>query len=140
MSKSTVFSRLATLPALILILAWLALVAFPAGYVGASPEARITVRDIQNLSPQTITVTSTQTITPARSFMLFNSSGVVTVTLSEGVALVGDQLLIVNMSANNVTITPTNTTLAAPATLGDRDVLKLVYADGVWVDEYTQNN
>lgn len=119
---------------LLLPLLFVALLLLPLGAVDAAPDAaRSSQNVIVNWSPETVAVTGTQTITPARSLLLLNNAAALTLTLAGGGALPGDQLVVISEVVTATVVQTNNTSLAAAQTISQNDALTFVYANGQWV-------
>ena len=95
-------------------------------------DGDLTVDDTVNVDDTAYALTGTQTLTPTATYYEINSSGVVTITLGDGDD--GDVLWLVNKSANNVVVADTNirTATGSAITLGQYDVLWLMFTGTEW--------
>jgi fibronectin-binding autotransporter adhesin len=86
-----------------------------------------------------ITVTEGSVITPTGTLQEITAAGAVTASLSPAVN--GDIVILLNSSANNITIADTTgQILASNAVLGQGDTLTLVGTTGAWYEVGRSNN
>jgi len=92
----------------------------------------LTIDDTLNIDDTSYALTGAQTLTPTASYYAINSSAAVTITLIDGSN--GDFLTLVNLSANNAIIADTNirTSTGSAITLGQYDVLLLLFTGTEW--------
>lgn len=123
-------SRLTLTAGIVIFLAFVAGWTFP---TGAAPLGRTSVDDIWGFAPQTLTLTSSQTLTPAVSEYHFSNVSVLTLTLSEANARPGDRLRLASLVATETTVLTDNTVLTQAQAISANDVLEFEYFNGAWV-------
>lgn len=95
---------------------------------------------IFSVAPQTLTVTSTQTLTPTGSFYLLAPATVLTLTLSVTDARPGDILIIGGTVITDTVVLTNNTSMTAARTITDNDIIRFRMFNGQWVEESYLNN
>lgn len=124
-------TRLILTATILIFLAFLAGATFP---TGAAPlGGRTSVDGIWGFAPTTLTVTGSQTLTPAVSEYHFNNVSVLTLTLSEVNARPGDRLRLAGLVATETTVLTTGTGMTATQAVSTDDVLEFEYFGSDWV-------
>jgi hypothetical protein len=134
-------TRLILTLTILVFLIFVAGATFPAGTGSlAAPAGRTSVDDIWGFAPRTLTITGTQTLTPAVSEYHFNNATALTLTLSISNARPGDRLRIASLVVTDTVILTNNTSLDASATISEDDVLEFEYFGGAWVPVIVVDN
>lgn len=132
-----VWSRLAVVLALALIVAGLVLVSMLAQEVGAIPDLARTQHDvIVNYVPETYALTGTKTITPARSLYILAPVDTLTATLGTGNALAGDEVIFINTVATSTIFSDAGDMIAARTLDEDGDSIGFRYDGTEWVEQF----